>query len=101
MAHRWLSAALLLATPAFAGTEVNEIYQREQQMREALGGVGTYAKVRNETLHHFSGQPVLCGEVELANGFRRFLSGGVMPEFDDGTRPAQFERDWNKLCTAN
>jgi hypothetical protein len=62
------------------------------------------AKFRNDSASTFRKVPVVCGEINFKNstngyvGFRRFVSGSTIRQFEDATGSDEMSRLWLILC---
>jgi hypothetical protein len=62
------------------------------------------AKFRNESASTFRRVPVVCGEINVKNstngyvGFRRFVSGPTIRQFEDSPGSDEMSRLWLALC---
>jgi len=61
-------------------------------------------RFRNDSTSTFRKIPVVCGEINFKNGtngyvgFRRFVSGTTIREFEDATGADEMNRLWLVLC---
>jgi hypothetical protein len=62
------------------------------------------ARFRNDSASTFRKVPVVCGEINSKNstngyvGFRRFVSGPTIRQFEDATGSDEMSRLWLVLC---
>jgi hypothetical protein len=75
----------------------------ERDIRDSLTDPDS-VKFRNDSVSTFRRVPVVCGEVNFRNGtsgyvgFRRFVSGTTIRQFEDSTSPDEMQRLWLVLC---
>jgi len=62
------------------------------------------ARFRNDSASTFRKVPIVCGEINFKNstngyvGFRRFVSGSTIRQFEDATGSVEMSRLWLVLC---
>jgi hypothetical protein len=75
----------------------------ERDIRDSLSDPDS-VKFRNDSVSTFRRVPVVCGEVNFKNGtngyvgFRRFVSGTTIRQFEDSIGPDEMSRLWLIMC---
>jgi hypothetical protein len=75
----------------------------ENDIREHLSDPES-AKFKNDTASTFRQVPVVCGEINFRNsangyvGYRRFVSGPTIRQFEDAPGSEEMSRLWLVLC---